>query len=69
MYLLRWPLIRRYGYSNNWVCLLVGDEPKDTTKVKMRRRKDLFLAASKENTRDLSQSSISPNCTMRKVLS
>ena len=54
---------------NNCVCLLVGDEPKETTKVKMRRRKDLFLAASKENTRDLSQSSISLNCTMGQVLS
>ena len=32
---------------NNCVCLLVGDEPKETTKVKMRRRKDLFLAAVK----------------------
>lgn len=54
---------------NNCVCLLVGDEPKETTKVKMRRRKDLFLAASKENTKDLSQSSISQNCTMGQVLS
>ena len=45
----------------NWVLLLVGVEPKDVTKSKSRRRKDLFLAASRENTRDLSQSSASPN--------
>ena len=34
----------------NWVCLLVGVEPKDTTKPKIRRRKELLLAACKENT-------------------
>ena len=37
----------------NCVCLLVGIEPKDTTKPKSRRKKDLLLAASEENTRDL----------------
>ena len=31
---------------------------KDTTKSNIRRRKDLFLAASKENIRALSQSSV-----------
>ena len=35
---------------------MVGVEPKDTTKTKTGRRKDLFFAASKENTRDLSWS-------------
>ena len=29
-----------------WVCLLAGVEPKDTTKPKSGRRKDLLLAAS-----------------------
>ena len=43
----------------NWVHLFVGVEPKDATKPKNGRRKDLLLAASKENTRDLSQSSVS----------
>ena len=36
----------------NQVHLLVGVKPKDTTKSKSRRRKDLLLAASKENTWD-----------------
>ena len=35
----------------NWVRLLVDVvEPEDTSKSKIRRRKDLLLAASKENT-------------------
>ena len=43
----------------NQVHLLVGVKPKDTTKPKIRTRKNLlFFAASKENTRDLSQSSV-----------
>ena len=37
---------------------MVGVKPKDTTKPKSGKRKDLFLAASKENIRDLSQSSV-----------
>lgn len=46
----------------NWVYLLEGIEPKDTTKSKIWRRKDLLLlAASKENTEALSQSSVSQN--------
>ena len=53
----------------NWVCLLVSVEPKDTTEPKMGRRKDLLLAASKENTRYLSQSSVSPNSKIGEVLS
>ena len=36
--------------------LLVGVEPKDASKPKIRRRKDLLLAVCMENTRDLSQS-------------
>ena len=36
--------------SENWVYLLVGVEPIDTTKPKSRRGKDLLLAARKENT-------------------
>ena len=33
-----------------------GCEPKDATKPKIGRRKDLLLGASKKNSRDLSQS-------------
>lgn len=45
-----------------WIRLLVGVRPKDTAKSKMGRRKDLLLlAASKENMRALSQSSVSLN--------
>ena len=43
----------------NWAHLLVGIKIKDTAKSKIRRRKDLFLAASKENTGELSQA-VSP---------
>ena len=38
----------------NWVSLFVGVEPKDTVKLKSKRRNDLFLAASKVNTVDRS---------------
>jgi len=41
-------------FPENWVCLLVGIEPKDPAVPKSQRRRDLLLAASKENTRDLS---------------
>ena len=38
---------------------MVDVEPKDTTKPKIRRRKDLLLlAAGQENTGNLSQSSL-----------
>ena len=53
----------------NWVRLLVGVEPKDTTKPKSGGRKDLLLAASKENTEDLSQISVSPRSKIGEVLS
>ena len=39
---------------------MVGVEPKDTTKPKIGRRKELLLAASKEDTGDFSRSSFSP---------
>lgn len=52
----------------NRVRLLLGVEPKDTAKPKIRR-KDLFLAASKEDTGDLSQSNVSLNCKVGGVLS
>ena len=52
----------------NWVGFLVCVEPKDTTKPKIRR-KALLLAASKENTRDLSQSNVSSNRKIGEVLS
>ena len=46
----------------------MGVEPKDTMKPK--RRKDIsLLAASKENTGDLSQRSIFPNSKIGDVLS
>ena len=45
------------GFASYWV-----SQPKDTNKPKTERRKDLLLlAASKENTGDLSQSSVSLN--------
>ena len=53
----------------SWVHLLVGVEPKDTIKLKSDRRKDLLLAASKANTGDLSQSSVSMNSKIGAVLS
>ena len=43
------------------VHLLVGMEPKDTTKTKIRKRKDLLLTASKQTMEDLFQSGDSPN--------
>ena len=47
---------------------MVGVKPKDTTKI--RRRKDLLLlAASKEDTRAISQSSVSPKSKIGEVLS
>ena len=52
-----------------WVSLLVGVEPKDTTKPKIRRRKDLLLAASKENTGNLSQGNVFLNSKIGEVLS
>ena len=45
----------------NWAHFFVDVKIKDTTKSKIRRRKGLFLAASKENSRELSQSSVSLN--------
>ena len=48
---------------------MVGVEPKGTTKPKTGRRKDLFLAASKENTRDLSHSSVFLNSKTKEVSS
>ena len=40
---------------------MVGVEPKDTIKPKIGRKRDLLLAASKENPGVLSQSSVSLN--------
>ena len=53
----------------NWVCLLVGVKPEDTTKPEIRRRKDILLAARKENTRHLSQSSVSLHSKVGEALS
>ena len=47
---------------------MVGVEPMDTTKPKIIR-KDLLLVPSKENTRDPSQSNVSPNSKIGEVLS
>ena len=57
--------------------LLVHVEPIDTTKPEIRkvkvkeirRRKDLSLKRSKENPRDLSESSVFLNMKIREVLS
>lgn len=54
---------------DNWICLLVGDKPRDAAKPKSRRRKDLLLAPSKDNTEDVSQSAVSQNSRIRGVLS
>lgn len=51
----------------NQVCLLV--KPKDRAKPKIRRRKDLWFAASRENSGDLYQSSVSLNGKIGDLLS
>lgn len=57
-------------YLKNWIGLLAGVEPIDTTKPKSRRRKGFsLLAASEENTGDISQSSVSRNSKTGEVLS
>ena len=48
--------------------LLMTIDPKDTTRPKNGKRKDLLLAESK-NTKDLSQSSVSLNSKIREVVS
>ena len=45
---------------------MVSVEPKGTAKPKSRRKKDLLLVASKEITRNLSESSITLNSKLRK---
>ncbi|XP_042094561.1 BRCA2 and CDKN1A-interacting protein isoform X4 [Ovis aries] len=56
-------------FSKNWGPFLVGVKPADTAKPKIGRRSNLFLAANKENTEDLSQSRVSPNSKTGVVLS
>ena len=53
----------------NWLHFLLGSELTDTVKPLIRRRKGLLLAPSKENTRALSQSSISLYYKTGEVLS
>ena len=53
-------------YLKNWVRLLVGIRPKDTTKPKGRRKGDVLLAGSKENMEDLSQRSVFPAARLGK---
>ena len=49
---------------------MVGIEAQDTPKSKIGRKKDLLLlAAAKESTGDLSQSSVSPNSKIGEFLS
>ena len=55
-------------YLNTGFTSLIGVEPKDTTKPKSGRRKDLLLAAGKEDLGDLSQSSLH-YCDIGEVLS
>ena len=45
---------------------MVDVKPVDTTKPKISRRKDLFLAASKEDSRDLSPNSVSSTVKLGK---
>jgi hypothetical protein len=45
----------------NWVPLSVGIKRHNQAKD---QEKDLFIAASKENARDLSQSSVSPTAKL-----
>ena len=52
----------------NWVHLLLGVRPK-VTKPEVQRQKNLSLAANKENTRDFSQSSVSPISKNGEILS
>lgn len=53
----------------HWAHLLVGVEPKYTTETQIMRRKSLLLAASEENTENLSQSSVSLKGKVGEVLS
>lgn len=53
----------------NWLHLLLDSELIDAIKPMIRRRKDLLLGPSKENTEDLSQSNVSLNCKIGGVLS
>lgn len=46
---------------------MVGVKPKDPTSQKSRRRKDLLLAASKEDTGNLCQSSVFPPAKLEKI--
>ena len=59
-----------YLLLENWACFLLDVEPKDTTKPKSLRWKDLLLLSScKENTKDLSESSDSSNSKAGELLS
>ena len=53
----------------NYICFLMDVKPKDTTKPKIGRKKDLLLLAETKNTRDLSQGSVSPDSKIGEVLS
>lgn len=45
---------------------MVGVKPKDINKPKIWRGRYLFFVASKENVKDLSQSSVSPTAKLGK---
>ena len=51
----------------NWIHLFVGIKQKDTSKPKCGRRKNLSLTASKENPKDISQSSVSLTAKLGKL--
>ena len=52
-------------FLENWVLLLVA---QGHDQAKNKRRKDLLLEANKESTEDLSQSSVSLNNKIEKIL-
>ena len=70
---VEWPVSEILAASEkllleNCICCLLIVKPRDTTKPKTGRRKNLLLAVNKENTEDLSQGSFSPNSTIWEIL-
>ena len=69
---MEWPESEIWAASEellpeNWICFLVIAKPRDTTKPKAGRRKNLLLAVNK-NTEDLSEVNLSPNSTIWEIL-
>ena len=70
---MEWPESEIWAASEellpeNCICSLVIAKPRDTTKPKTGRRKNLLLAVNKENTEDLSKGNLSPNSTIWEIL-